>query len=116
MYDLRFVKQRRADGVVDPIIAFPSHRNEAHLHIGFDVCKELGVVASAQENGTVQLFSLRSGASLRCPTLEKVKMETPIKALAFKRLPGEKSPSLFVGEGSWVRKYSWGTLHLEDEA
>jgi hypothetical protein len=34
----------------------------------------------------------------------------------FQRLPREKLPSLFVGEGPLLKKFSFGTLDLEDEA
>lgn len=105
-YDLRFPSQ--------PIVKFTEHKNEAHVHIGFDICPELNVVAAAQDNGTVELFSLKSGRRLKALGLEEVKMETPVKALMFKTLPGEKSSSLFVGEGSWIQQYSWGKL-MDDE-
>ena len=120
LYDTRFVKHghstsKRAAAAV-PLVKYTSHRNEAHVHIGFDVSEKLGVVASAQDDGTVRLFSLKSGARLPCPALEDMKMESPIKALTFKTAPGEKNPSLFIAEGTWVRKYSWGTLQPDDEA
>jgi hypothetical protein len=127
LYDTRFVKQshaaavtgqrtKGARGAAVPLVKYTSHQNEAHVHIGFDVSEKLGVVAAAQDDGTVKLFSLKSGVRLLCPALEAMKMESPIKALMFKTAPGEKNPSLFIGEGSWVRKYSWGTLQPDDEA
>lgn len=115
LYDLRFTKQFRKNGQVDPAIVFPSHRNEAHWDIGLDVYEQLGVVAAAQEDGTVKLFNLRSGAALSSPELHSFKADTPIKAIMFKTVPGEKGPSLFVGEGSCAKKYSWGSLFVDDE-
>ncbi len=111
-YDLRFINSHHTE----PVLTFPGHHNEAHTHFGFDVSADLGIAASAQQDGTVKLFSLRSGEALSCPGLEGAKMEMPVQALMFKTTPGEKSPSLFVGEGGSVRKYSWGALSLDDEA
>lgn len=117
LYDLRFTKKRRKSGVVDPVISFAAHRNAAHWQIGFDVCEKLGVVAAAQDDGRVKLFNLRSGAVLPSPGLDSVVMDSgPVKALMFKTVPGEKGPSLFIGEGLGVGKYSWGSMFPDEEA
>lgn len=119
LYDLRFIRKHghgpEFTGGAAPLLEFPGYRNEAHVHTGWDVNAELGVVASGQDDGTVKLFSLQSGRTLRSGALRGVKTETPIKALMFQRMPRESMPSLFVGEGLSLRKYSFGTTELEDE-
>lgn len=114
LYDMRFFG-RRPNGAA-PLLGFPAYRNEAHFHTGWDVSPELGAVAAAQDDGTVKLFSLRSGRALRSRAVEGVRTDTPVRALMFQTMPREKAPSLFVGEGPSLKKYSFGTLDLEDEA
>ncbi|KAF4337225.1 myocyte-specific enhancer factor 2d [Fusarium beomiforme] len=99
-----------------PLLRFHGHRNEAYFHIGWDVSPELNVVAAAQDNGTVKLFSLRSGRQLRCPAVESIHVDTPIKALMFQGMPRERRPSLYIAEGPMLRKFSYGTTTWEDEA
>lgn len=122
MYDLRFLgrgDRSRSNGTsttASPVLTFPTHHNEAHLYAGWDVSTDLGAVAAAQDNGTVALFSLRSGRRLRAPAVSAIASEggVPIRALQFQRMPHERSPSLFVGEGLSITKYSFGTLDLGD--
>ncbi|KAH7133379.1 hypothetical protein B0J13DRAFT_100462 [Dactylonectria estremocensis] len=114
LYDIRFLHCRR-DGA-RPLLEFPDYCNEAHLQIGWDVDTRLGVVAAAQDNGTVRLFSLRSGRRLRSPATDALRSDSPFKALMFQTMPRERLPSLFVGDGSCVRKFSFGTTDLEEEA
>ncbi|POR33326.1 Plasma membrane ATPase [Tolypocladium paradoxum] len=114
LYDMRFFG-RRPNGAA-PLLGFPAYRNEAHLHTGWDVSPELGAVAAAHDDGTVKLFSLRSGRALRGGAVGAVGTETPVRALMFQTMPREKAPSLFVGEGPSLKKYSFGTRDLEDEA
>ena len=114
LYDTRFLS-RNPRGT-KPLLYFPEHHNEAHIHLGWDVAPELNVVAAAQDNGTVRLFSLRSGRRLRCSTVESVHASAPIKALMFQGMPRERLPSLFVGEGPSLRKFSLGVKRWEDEA
>ncbi|TXC04424.1 hypothetical protein FocTR4_00001760 [Fusarium oxysporum f. sp. cubense] len=114
LYDVRYLSSDPLG--TKPMLHFNGHRNEAHFHIGWDVSPELKVVAAAQDNGTVKLFSLRSGRKLRCPAVELIHTDTPVKALMFQRMPRERMPSLFVGEGPLLRKFSFGTLKWDDEA
>lgn len=107
--------KRRGNGS-KPILAFEGYKNEAHFHTGWDVDTELGVVAAAHDDGTVQLFSLQSGRrTQRQRGLDLVRSETPVRALMFRRMPWEKLPSLFIGEGPSLRKFSFGVSDLEDE-
>ncbi|GKU05671.1 myocyte-specific enhancer factor 2d [Fusarium langsethiae] len=114
LYDVRFLS-RNPRGT-KPLLHFSGHRNEAHINIGWDVCPELNVVAAAQDNGTVKIFSLRSGRRLQCPAAESIHTDAPIKALMFQKMPRERMPSLFVGEGLLLRKLSLGVLTWDDEA
>ncbi|RCI09955.1 hypothetical protein L249_8582 [Ophiocordyceps polyrhachis-furcata BCC 54312] len=114
LYDLRFF-DRKANGTT-PLVRFPGYRNEAHFQTGWDVSTDLGVVAAAHDDGTVKLFSLRSGRRLRCKGLDGIRTETPIQALMFQQMPRERTASLFVGVGPVLNKYSFGALDMEDEA
>jgi hypothetical protein len=99
-----------------PILTFPDHRNEAHVHTGFDVSPALGVVAAGQDDGTVALFSMRSGRKLRSRALDQVKCDTPLRALMFSAMPWERWDSLWLGEGPALRKFSFGAKEMDDEA
>ncbi|KAF4986658.1 hypothetical protein FGRMN_10726 [Fusarium graminum] len=114
LYDVRFLS-RNPRGA-RPLLKFADHHNEAHFHIGWDVSPKLNVVAAAQDNGTVKLFSLRSGRRLRCPAVESIHTDAPIKALMFQKMPRERMPSLFIGEGLSLRKFSFGVVEWENEA
>ncbi|PFH62224.1 hypothetical protein XA68_14503 [Ophiocordyceps unilateralis] len=114
LYDMRFFG--RGPNGAKPLVRFPGYCNEAHFQTGWDVNTDLGVVAAAHDDGTVKLFSLRSGRRLRSRGLDGIRTETPIQALMFQQMPRERTPSLFVGEGPVLKKYSFGTLDLDDEA
>ncbi|KAG6010995.1 hypothetical protein E4U21_000024 [Claviceps maximensis] len=123
LYDTRFFGQR-ADGSGGgrsgngraPLLSFPGYKNAAHVHTGWDVCAELGIVAAAHDDGTVKLFSLKTGRALRSPALDVVRTDAPVKALMFSTMRGERMPSLWVGEGHALRKFSLGVRHFDDEA
>ena len=121
IYDIRYMSNTSAAKPTRnmssrPLLTFPQYRNEANFHTGWDVCPELNVVISAQEDGRVRAFSLRSGKQLNCPALNAIHMESPIKAMMFQTLQGERLPSLFVGEGPTLKKYSFGDAIIHDEA
>lgn len=123
IYDMRFpgradpstaASGKRRGNESKPILVFEGYKNEAHFHTGWDVNTELGVVAAAHDDGTVQLFSMQSGRLLKRQQ-DLVRSETPVRALMFKRMPWEKLPSLFIGEGPSLRKFSFGVSDLEAE-
>ncbi|KAJ6781877.1 hypothetical protein PWT90_08033 [Aphanocladium album] len=101
-----------------PVLTFDGYKNEAHVHTGWDVCRELGLVAAAHDDGTVKLFSLRSGRMLTGGGggVGGIKADTPVRALMFQTMPRETMPSLFVGEGPLLRKFSLGVGEVGDEA
>lgn len=119
LYDMRFAKRPDRDfgptRPSKPVVVLAPHHNDAFVDIGFAVHEGIGVVAAAQSDGTVKLFSLRSGEALQSPGLQGLKMKTPITSLTFKTVPGEKGPSLFVGEGLSVSKWSWGAMFPDEE-
>ena len=127
-----------------PVVTFPQYKNDAHVnHIGFDVLQatdagggygDHGVVAAAHDDGTVALYSLLDGMRIRSPAVDRIGLGpgggadgdgyggfagftsgSVVKALQFQTLPGDRHPSLFVGEGSVIKKYSFGTLKGVDE-
>lgn len=124
MYDLRFAARDDASAAARPqvrgngarpMLVFEGYKNEAHFHTGWDVDVGLGVVAAAHDDGTVKLFSLGSGRMLRARGEMVTRSETPVRALMFRRMPREKMPSLWVGEGPSLRKFSFGVGELGDE-
>lgn len=86
--------------------------------MGLAVEKTLGIVAAANDDGTVGLHSLRSGAELPCPpalaaicpplSAPPSSSSSPSPRLQWETLPGDRAPSLFVAAGSEVRKLSFG--------
>ncbi|KAM7200539.1 hypothetical protein V8F20_005270 [Naviculisporaceae sp. PSN 640] len=108
-----------------PVVTFPEYKNQDHiLQIGFDVSDSkgggLGIVAAAQDDGTVALFSLASGKKLRSSkALDDIRLVAPprlggdpyvrtVKSMMFQTLPGDAQPSLFVGRGKTIKKLSFG--------
>ncbi|KAK2594866.1 hypothetical protein QQS21_007418 [Conoideocrella luteorostrata] len=114
LYDMRYYSKR--SDVARPLLKFAEYNNAAHFHTGWDVCTELGAVAAAQDDGTVKLFSLKTGRRVRSRVVDAVKTDTPVKALKFKTTEGEGMPSLWVGEGLTLRKLSFGVKEFGDEA
>ncbi|KAK7755929.1 hypothetical protein SLS62_002216 [Diatrype stigma] len=129
-----------AANVALPLLTFPSYRNGAHINIGLDVSSDAdvgagpGIAAAAHDDGTVALYSLRSGNRLRAPLspaspspssssstalpdggdgmlgIDRIRSPRgPIQALQFQTFPRDRNPSLFVGVQSSVNVYSFGT-------
>ncbi|EQL00867.1 WD40 repeat-like-containing domain protein [Ophiocordyceps sinensis CO18] len=114
LYDMRFFSQR--PNGVRPLLSFATYRNEAHFHTGWDVSPDLGIVAAAHDDGTVKLFSLRSGRMLRSDAMDRIYTQAPVKALMFQQMPTEKLPSLWVGVGPSIQKFTFGAHGMHDEA
>ncbi|KAG5984427.1 hypothetical protein E4U55_004889 [Claviceps digitariae] len=124
LYDMRFFGERANSSSSGggngngraPLLSFPGYTNAAHVHTGWDVCTELGLVAAAHDDGTVKLFSLKTGRTVRSPAVDDVRTDGPVKALMFSTMGGERMPTLWVGEGQALRKFSLGVRHFDDEA
>ncbi|KAF3765815.1 hypothetical protein M406DRAFT_255279, partial [Cryphonectria parasitica EP155] len=135
VYDLRWMTQevrrsnsrsgRRAAAVTPSrsVVQMPEYSNAAHIHIGLDITRVSGagrVVAAGMDDGSVGVFSLRTGKKLRAGALDnfdRLKLGDGggvVKALQWQAMPWEKDPSLWVAAGSVVRKFSFGLDEDED--
>ncbi|KAK0639321.1 hypothetical protein B0T16DRAFT_450059 [Cercophora newfieldiana] len=126
VYDVRWMgaggprKKSWAANGAKPVVEFPGYQNEAHLHIGLDVLRApgygMGVVAAAHDDGRVALFALRDGSRLRSPAVDGINYGAGGRVVAsakFGMLPGDRHPSLFVGEAAAVGKYSFGRGRMD---
>ncbi|ROW06556.1 hypothetical protein VMCG_04315 [Cytospora schulzeri] len=118
-----------AAAAVKPVVQFPGYRNAAHMQIGLDVTHDVGgvgglgcggVVAAGMDDGTVGVFSLRSGRRLRAGDVDdpgrlRAASGGVVKALQFERMPWERGTSLFVGVGPVVKKFSFGVDDDDEE-
>ncbi|KAK4197598.1 hypothetical protein QBC40DRAFT_285249 [Triangularia verruculosa] len=122
IYDIRFTRAREQKAnqkpfrpweqhAVAPAVEFPGYRNDAYIKIGLDVLNEPGyghgVVAAAHDDCTVGLYSVRDGSRISSPDVDKIKARGVIKAMMFQTLPDDQHPSLFVGVGPVVQKFSF---------
>lgn len=120
LYDLRFRKDRgprlQEHPGPGPVVVFPEYRNEAHVaNRGWDVDVEKGIVATANDDGSVALFSVYSGKRLSSPAVDKAHSRSLIRCLRFRALPTERNASLFLGVGSSIRKFSFGAESEDEE-
>ncbi|KAI0013305.1 hypothetical protein F4779DRAFT_445861 [Xylariaceae sp. FL0662B] len=100
-----------------PVLVFPEYRNLAHIDIGFDYDACAGLVAAAHDDGTMALYSVRSGRRLRSRDVDRVaSARGPIQSVQFQTFPGDPTPTLFVGEHSSINAYSFGVDDPADEA
>ncbi|KAM0277401.1 hypothetical protein ACHAQH_005841 [Verticillium albo-atrum] len=107
-----------APHVATPVLTFPEYRNEAHIHIGFDVNYDAGIVAAAHDtdDGRVAIYSLRSGLRLRAPAVDSASPKGPVKSLMFQSMPRDRHASLWIGHAGVVKKFSVGVTKEDDEA
>ncbi|KXH39350.1 hypothetical protein CNYM01_07720 [Colletotrichum nymphaeae SA-01] len=113
LFDLRY-RKTRPNGT-KPVVEFPGFLNEAHMHFGWDVDVDSGVVAAAHDDGRLRMYSLLSGRRLRCPAVDAVKARTPVKSCQFQKMPGRRHASLFAGVGPNLKMFSVGALGVDDE-
>ncbi|KAL2880182.1 hypothetical protein SGCOL_004569 [Colletotrichum sp. CLE4] len=113
LFDLRY--RKRAPNGTKPVVEFAGFRNQAHMHFGWDVDVDSGVVAAAHDDGRLGLYSMQSGRRLRCPALDVVKARTPVKSCQFQRMPGRRHASFFAGVGPNLKMFSVGALGVDDE-
>ncbi|KAG8164367.1 hypothetical protein KVR01_006285 [Diaporthe batatas] len=122
------------NNIAQPVVQFPGYSNEAHIQIGLDVTHDAGgpcgsgsggggIAAAALGDGTVGIFSLRTGRRLRAGDVDDPRvLKAPgtgaggvVRALQFQRLPWEKEASLFVGVGPVVKKFTFGVGDGEED-
>ncbi|OLN86201.1 hypothetical protein CCHL11_04201 [Colletotrichum chlorophyti] len=113
LFDIRY-RRSRPNGV-RPLVEFAGYKNEAHMHIGWDVDIASGVVAAAHDDGRVGVYSLVSGHRLRCPAVDAVRARTPVKSMQFQTMPGRRHASLFMGVGPNLKMFSIGAMGDNDE-
>ncbi|KZL87968.1 myocyte-specific enhancer factor 2d [Colletotrichum incanum] len=113
LFDIRY-RNRKPNGT-RPVVEFPGYRNEPHMHIGWDVDVDSGVVAAAHDDGRVGVYSLLSGRRLRCSAVDAVVARTPVRSLQFQTMPGRRHPSLFAGVGPNLKMFSIGAPGADDE-
>ncbi|KAI0601833.1 hypothetical protein F4775DRAFT_539417 [Biscogniauxia sp. FL1348] len=144
VYDLRFLPPSRGHGrghhnsedansnananAEAPVLVFPRYRNRAHVDVGLAVDPDgaPGLVAAAHDDGTVALYSARSGRRLRCASLDsdpQLGGNAPgggppnvVRSMQFQKFPGDVTSTLFVGRGTSICAYSFGVEGLGDEA
>jgi hypothetical protein len=129
LYDIRFLQQQKQSqqqpegssstaasngwgNAAKAIVEFPAYRNKAHLFLGLDVLTEpgygsSGIVAAANDDETVGLYSLQDGTRIASPAVDGIKAPKQVGSLMWQTLPGDRHPSLFVGEGPSIKKYSF---------
>jgi hypothetical protein len=119
LYDTRYLRdqhtteQQRADGRTSrPVFTFEAYKNAQRPDLGLAILPEApyGVVVTAHDGGSMALHSLRSGRRMGSPVLDDLKTPGPIKAMQWATMPGDVHPSLFVGRGYRLEKYSFGVL------
>lgn len=125
VYDQRWLEGGRRRGQeARPVVRMSAYANAARLDLGLDIATVGGgmgeVVAAGLDDGTIGVFSLRTGKKLRAgavddPAIMKLTDGAVVKCLQWEKMPWEKDPSLWVGAGSEVRKFSFGLAHGEDE-
>lgn len=108
-------KPKSRGNATRPIVIFENYQNAAHLKTGLDILLPSdpggppggGIVAAAQDDGTVGLWSLADGGRLAGGEVDKIQAGGVVKCLMWRALAGDTHASLFVGEGNWVGKYSF---------
>lgn len=114
VYDLRWLNGRQRGKEARPVATMTTYRNAARLDLGLDVATVGGglgkIVAAGMDDGTVGVFSLRSGKRLRAGAVDSIKLKdgAVAKCLQWEKMPWELDPSLWVAAGSEVRKFSFG--------
>ncbi|KAL2868701.1 uncharacterized protein BJX67DRAFT_34095 [Aspergillus lucknowensis] len=117
MYDIRYPPnglQRNPNPIskhhtsTRPFLRFAGHSPE--LNPDFDISSELGLLASASDDRTIQLFSLRTGESVASP-LTKYQYRNPITSICFESgsqsAHGPQTPGLLVCSDATVDEWNW---------
>lgn len=124
VYDMRWmdgVGRRGKDA--RPLVRMYEYQNQSHMHIGLDVLQNVaggaggGVVAAGMDDGTVGLFSLRTGKKLPAGALGGLKVPDGgvVKSLQWEKMPWERDTSLWVGAGAMLKKYTYGVNKGEED-
>ncbi|KAH6678882.1 hypothetical protein F5X68DRAFT_263861 [Plectosphaerella plurivora] len=109
IYDIRCLRRQfnlRKNQSTTPVLNFPSYNNDAHIQIGFAVDQGGRIVAAADSERGVGIYSLLSGRRLASTVIDAIRSDGIIKALQFQTLSQDRHPSLWVGLAGGVGKYS----------
>lgn len=101
-----------------PYLPFPAYKNEVRLRIGWDVDPGgdgggAGVIVAAHDDGQVGVYSAASGRRVGFLPLGAGERE-PVRCLRVGRVRGEEMPSVLVGAGGGVLKFSCGAGEGEE--
>lgn len=112
-YDLRFRKGAPSytrslsdDASTTPILNYPEYRNGPYWEIGFDIDVSAGIVAAAQDDKTVKIFSLLNGGSIDSQFSKKEYYDI-VKCLHFVPDRERGMKSLYVADGSSIQRWAW---------
>jgi hypothetical protein len=118
LYDLRCLRAVEMQSPISkPLFTFEGYKNKERNDLGLAALTQApyGVVATAHDDGKVALYSLHSGRRVISAVLDNLKTSQPIKCMEWSTMPGDENPSLFIGRGSRVEKYSFGVLEGKEE-
>jgi hypothetical protein len=112
-YDLRFTARRTTSNHTPPVLTYHHHQNSARFDLGFDIDRDSGIVAAAQDNParSVKIFSLKTGEVLR--TLQPMDSsgtidDARVGAVRFVRDREDGGHrSLWVAKGTRMLRYAW---------
>lgn len=111
-YDLRWrgkaafkVPMRPRDICSIPIVEYPDHHN-TNLKFGLDVDVDAGLIAAAQDEGGVRLFSLHGGHMI--PEFETARDRlVKVECVRFMADREGGPKSLYVGGSHTIDRYAW---------
>lgn len=119
VHQSKFVRRVVENSLVrqlNPLVVMSEYKNGPYTKIGLDLDKESGTVAAAHDDGTVALYSVRSGRRLPSRDIDKINASVPLQALQFQTFSGDHTASLFVGHRGNIEVYSFGVDDKDDEA
>jgi hypothetical protein len=111
VYDTRFARPLSSHNgspatTYHPLVQFPDFSNLERLHFGLDVEPGLGIVAAAHDDGTVAVYSLRTGRKLRGGEVGNIGSGDPVRSVQFARSAADAQASLWVGASSAAHRFS----------
>ncbi|KAI1105037.1 hypothetical protein F4804DRAFT_305319 [Jackrogersella minutella] len=114
VFDMRYCTGRTIGNDVafrrapTPVVRMAEYKNSARFDVGLDYDRGSGVVAAAHNDGTVALYSVRSGNRLQSRDIDNIHSEYgQIHHLQFQTFEGDATPHLFVGMADMVHVYSF---------
>ncbi|SPO03837.1 uncharacterized protein DNG_06520 [Cephalotrichum gorgonifer] len=119
IYDRRWLGCSPMTAAALPSLTFPAYRNPARTRIGWDLCREAGVVVAAEAGGGVGLYSVFSGRRIgELPLGEDGGAsgdDHPVECLRVATVAGEPLPSVFVPLRRGIVKFSCGLGDGDDD-